>query len=217
LVSATRNPVARNPRREVAAVAAALLLPVPLLAATGVRLPLPAAVERGLASVTPGGDFDAPLRERAPARPDPAPAEAPAGESLTPAARTEGVRGASSVSVELDSGRASRDAGAPDRPEGGTETKPPGPGPGGPGTGPADAPGDDTPAVPPRESPPPPPATLPATPAPAEAPADLAVGLDAGGVSVEVEAGSDESGVTVSAGDLLPPTSVPVPIPLPLP
>src|SRR5688572_16726500 len=35
--------------RELAAVAAALLLPIPLLAASGLRLPLPGAIERGVA------------------------------------------------------------------------------------------------------------------------------------------------------------------------
>lgn len=41
-------------RREVALVAGALLLPIPLLTATGLNVPLPGLVERAVASVLPG-------------------------------------------------------------------------------------------------------------------------------------------------------------------
>jgi hypothetical protein len=41
-------------RREVALVAGALLLPIPLLAATGLNVPLPGLVERAVASILPG-------------------------------------------------------------------------------------------------------------------------------------------------------------------
>lgn len=41
-------------RRELAALAAALLLPIPLLMASGLVLPLPSGVERGLVSLLPG-------------------------------------------------------------------------------------------------------------------------------------------------------------------
>ena len=43
----------RGSRREIAFVAIALLLPIPLLAGSGLSLPLPAAVERGVASLSP--------------------------------------------------------------------------------------------------------------------------------------------------------------------
>jgi hypothetical protein len=46
------------PRRELALVAAALLLPIPLLAASGLMLPLPSAVERALVSLLPGGEVE---------------------------------------------------------------------------------------------------------------------------------------------------------------
>lgn len=42
-------------RRDLAIVAAALLLPIPLLAASGLMVPVPSAVERGLVSLLPGG------------------------------------------------------------------------------------------------------------------------------------------------------------------
>jgi hypothetical protein len=41
-------------RRELATVAAALLLPIPLLVAAGLVLPLPSGVERGVVSLLPG-------------------------------------------------------------------------------------------------------------------------------------------------------------------
>ncbi len=41
-------------RREVALVAGVLLLPIPLLAATGLNVPLPGVVERAVASLLPG-------------------------------------------------------------------------------------------------------------------------------------------------------------------
>jgi hypothetical protein len=45
-------------RRELALVAAALLLPIPLLAASGLMVPLPSAVERALVSLLPGGEVE---------------------------------------------------------------------------------------------------------------------------------------------------------------
>ncbi len=45
-------------RRELAIVAAALLLPVPLLTASGLLVPLPSAVERAFVSLIPGGDVE---------------------------------------------------------------------------------------------------------------------------------------------------------------
>lgn len=53
--------------------AAALLLPIPLLAASGLTLPLPGAVERGLASLLPGVGTE-PTREAGPTSPDSNPA-----------------------------------------------------------------------------------------------------------------------------------------------
>jgi len=200
---------ARNPRREVAAVAAALLLPVPLLAATGVRLPLPAAVERGLASVTPGS-FDAPVSRAAPVPLEAAPAE-PSTDGAVQAPSTGEEQASSAFATAPaggDSPGAGRD-GRTDRPQGGatepSETLPR-------DTGPGDAP--PPPDVP--DAPPPPePDTPPATPAPAETQADaqteLNLGLDAGEVATEVEVGSDGVGVTVSAGDLLPTTTLFIP------
>jgi len=43
----------RGSRREIAFVAIALLLPIPLLAGSGLSLPLPEALERGVASLSP--------------------------------------------------------------------------------------------------------------------------------------------------------------------
>jgi hypothetical protein len=58
-------------RRELAAVAAVLLLPIPLLVASGLRLPLPAAIERGFASLAPAESPDVGTLEAAPARQEP--------------------------------------------------------------------------------------------------------------------------------------------------
>ncbi len=200
------NPVTRNPRREVAVVAAALLLPVPLLAATAVHLPLPAAVERGLASVTPGGSFDLPIRRAAPpAETDTASAEPSAGAGVqAPSADGEETND-SAVPV----GRGSQAASA-DRPQGGA-AEPAEPQP--PETGSDDSPRGDSPDSPPPEGPPAEPDSPPATSAQAEAADLLAVGLDAGGVSTDVEADADGVEVTVSAGDVLPPTALPLPLP----
>jgi hypothetical protein len=62
-------------RRELAIVAAALLLPIPLLAASGLMVPVPSAVERGLVSLFPGGG-DRYATSSISARPD-----QPAGEA----------------------------------------------------------------------------------------------------------------------------------------
>jgi len=59
---------ARGSRLEIAAVALALLLPIPLFAASGLRLPLPEAIERGLASLAAGGGFEPAAAEAAPVR-----------------------------------------------------------------------------------------------------------------------------------------------------
>jgi hypothetical protein len=54
-------------RRELAALAAALLLPIPLLVASGLVLPLPSGVERGLVSLLPGlGDDGGSAADAAP-------------------------------------------------------------------------------------------------------------------------------------------------------
>ena len=73
---------ARISRQEVAAVAVALLLPIPLLVASGLRFPLSGAIERGAASLTPGGGFDGAVVEAAPARTDSAPAVPPGSASV---------------------------------------------------------------------------------------------------------------------------------------
>jgi hypothetical protein len=201
-------------RREVAIVAAALLLPVPLLAVTAVHLPLPAAVERGLASVAPGGGFDVPIREAMPA---------PAGRGSTRADQsadsggsTPNVAGRQAASSTYVSFTGSTAGSRADRPQGGAaeppETLPP-------DTGTDDVPGGDSPDAPLPTPPPvePEPDTPPTIATPAEPPTELAVVLDAGGASTEVEAGADGIDVTVSAGDVLPPTTVPLPPPPALP
>jgi hypothetical protein len=58
----------RGSRLEIAAVALALLLPIPLFAASGLRLPLPEAIERGLASLAAGGGFEPAAAEAGPVR-----------------------------------------------------------------------------------------------------------------------------------------------------
>jgi hypothetical protein len=207
---------ARSPVREVAVVAAALLLPVPLLAAAAVHLPLPAAVERGLASVTPGGSFEAPVQQAAPSRPDTTAAEPSAGDGVD-ASSPGGEQASSSVVVPPDPDALGTEGGVgrAGRPQEGADERP---APLPPDTGSDDPPGEDSPDPPPPGSPPtepdPPPASAAST---EEPPGELAIGLDAGGVSTEVEAGSDGVDVTVSAGGLLPPTTLPVPPPLPLP
>jgi len=48
----------RGSRREIGFVAIALLLPIPLLAGSGLSLPLPESVERGVASLSPFAEGD---------------------------------------------------------------------------------------------------------------------------------------------------------------
>lgn len=199
----------RNSRREVAAVAAALLVPVPLLAATGIHLPLPAAVERGLASVTPGG-LAAPVRETAPARLGTTPAEPPTGRALpAPARGNERVALAPAAGPVVSNPSVVSGNGRTDRPQGGA-TEPTGALP--PETGSDDAPGEDAPEAPTPKHEPAAPDAPPPTAAPAEeAVTESAVELDAGAVSTEIAVASGEVDVTVSAGDLLPPTTLPLP------
>ena len=133
-----------GPRREIAAVAAALLLPIPLLAASGLTLPLPGAVERGLASLLPGVGAE-PTREAGPTSPDSNPAsssveqndetdasdgagieESPAGvvrdggSTATPAAGTDEAGGDDSSDGDAPTGNEETppDDGEPDLPGG---------------------------------------------------------------------------------------------------
>jgi len=136
-------------RRELALVAAALLLPVPLLTQTGLNLPLPNALERGLGALLTLDSED----ERSGARATTGPSEiaprdggsAAAALAVTPAesaptaseaSSTKRDRAASSQPDE-DGGDAD-DTPASDEPKGGGDTHDPGP-PGTPG-------GPDTPA-----------------------------------------------------------------------
>jgi hypothetical protein len=97
---------ARISRQELAAVAAALLLPIPLLAASGLRFPLPGVIERGVASLTPAGGFDIAVVDAAPARPDSEPAARSDAEPARTAA-AEDSHAASSAALAPDDGTAS--------------------------------------------------------------------------------------------------------------
>lgn len=84
--------------RELALIATALLLPIPLLAASGVMVPLPSAVERALVSLLPAGEVEtAPgggLPVSTSPRSSPAPAErasnGPGSEQSSAGALSEG-------------------------------------------------------------------------------------------------------------------------------
>ncbi len=55
------NASTRGSRREIALVAGALLLPIPVLAGSGLTFPLPDAVERGIASLSQSAGGGGPL------------------------------------------------------------------------------------------------------------------------------------------------------------
>jgi hypothetical protein len=131
--SASSSDFARSPtpvsdahisRQELAAVAVALLLPIPLLVASGMRIPLPGAIERGVASLTPGVVFDAAVVEAEPARTpgEPAVASRAAGEETASADDSHAV---SSATVEPNAGVTSARHGESDEPT--PETNPPSP------------------------------------------------------------------------------------------
>jgi len=201
-------------RRELAAVAIALLLPIPLLAASGLRFPLPGAIERGAASlVAGGGDFDVPVVEAAasatssasqPAAGSSAEAEgtAPADESfaVSSSAAPSGGTGAASVREERPGGTTA-DTDSPTSPNPHTDdTTPPGEGEG----GGADPIPEQTAAAP-VES----------------VSAEAGVRIDAETQTASVEIAVTDSGVTVDTGgaaDLGAPLEVALPLPdLPLP
>lgn len=204
---------ARAHRRELAAVALALLLPIPLLAASGLHLPLPAAVERGLASLTPGGDFDTAVVEAAPARPEPAPASTPTGDGDPTAPRVVHATSSTAIPPVADSGSApTGERSEPTR--GGTDVAPPetGDSPQG-GGGAADDEGGDAEDGP-EEDGLEPLAGVAAASAGVES--SLTVGVDAAGVAAEV-AVDDESvqvvvpGATIEVGVPVPDLPVPPP------
>ena len=203
---------ARISRRELAVVALALLLPIPLLAASGLRFPLPGVIERGVASLTPAGGFEIAVVEAAPARPDSEPA-APSDAEPARTAAADDSQAASSAAVAPDTGAASvrnekseettaAETGLPSPPDPHTDDQTP------PGEGDANPGGGDTrnpTSVEPVES----------------AEVETGVTIDAESANVSVQIAVDDSGVAVDAGgdaDVGPPLEVPLAPPtLPLP
>jgi hypothetical protein len=215
-------------RRELAALAAALLLPIPLLVASGLVLPLPSGVERGLVSLLPGlgddggSEADAGLPGTSTSSTSIRVLRARAGRAGTdqPAA---GVlsEGGNAVAPAAGNGAADGDDTRPADMLPGDERRPPG--------------GDDG-APQPSAAPVP---SVPTDPQEKPAPAPIVqervtagVTVDPGGLQLSVGAGpaaaeagvdlSEEGGVAltvdVSEEDTSPATTVTVPVPsLPLP
>jgi hypothetical protein len=208
------NGDARISRQELAAVAVALLLPIPLLVASGLRFPLPGAIERGVASLTPGGGFDAPVVEAAPARRDEAPPVPSRTESVggasavgTPVVSSAGVErgsGASSTRNEKREGTTPAETDRPSPPEPHTDdTTPSGDGDGGGGG----SSGGDTSGVAPEPS---------AAP-PVESIVESIIEIDAEAAGASVQVTVTDSGVTVDTGgpaDVGPPLELPLELPL---
>jgi hypothetical protein len=192
----------RESRRELALVACALLLPIPLLAATGLGVPLPGTVERGLASLVPFAppvtDGDVAPSPAAPRSPD-ASSSVFARGSAAAARKPEPPRTTPSTAVP-------RTNPAPSDAGGGSGTFENLPAP------------DDSPAPVP-----PPPAPTPSAPAPetGEPPAPIAAAVEGPTVSVEVDDEGGKLEVVVDPPLDLPPVEAEVPLPavpgLPLP
>jgi hypothetical protein len=207
-------------RRELAAVAAALLLPIPLLAASGLRIPLPSAIERAAASLTPrltqSGGFDgAVVDAAAPARPGPEPAE-PTGAEPEGTASVAEVHDVSSTGIAPDTDVASprnddRDETTP------AETDPPKLPPD-PHTDDTTPPGgaDGTPGVDTAGDAPKPALTAP----PVDAAVETGVTIDAEAAGASAQVAVTDGGVAVDTGaaaDVGPPLVVPLAPPTPLP
>lgn len=206
-------------RRELTLVACALLLPIPLLAATGLGVPLAAPVERGLASLLP---FAAEAQEGSSTAADGS-AAATAGEgsaagqpvsgssARSPAAAAPRIGTSSAVDVIAPTSGTSGSRPGPDPPDGDTDPAPT------PEGGP-----EPTPHVPTAG-----PAEASVTPAGGDN--ELHVEVDAGDVDASVEVSPSEGVVVettlgtttvgVGTGDALPVTpDVTPPLPgLPVP
>jgi hypothetical protein len=202
-------------RRELAAVAAALLLPIPLLAASGLRLPLPGAIERGVASLVPGSAFDVAVIEGAPpalSAPDSAVRSAAEPEAAPPAADPQAVSSTAATAASTDAPPTGSEKQAETTP-----AEPDSPSLPDPHTDDQSPPGQDDGA--PDED------TSQSTAVEPVASADIEAGVriaaEAAGTSVEIAV--TDGGVTVDTGgaaDVGPPLEVPIappPLPLPLP
>jgi len=182
--------------REVALLAAALLVPIPALAASGLNVPLPGVVERGLASLAPGGTDRPGPRETTSTVDVPAQADGSAA-----AGPTKGVEDASARTREATGGA----EGLPTRTEGGSSSGVDAPGvddsPAGGGTSSGGNP--DPGAVPANlEAPPTLPDIAPRAPdtaAAEELPAQVSVNEDGVGVDVGDNSTGTGAGVGVSA------------------
>lgn len=195
----------RSSRRELASVACALLLPIPLLVATGLNVPLPGVVERAVASLLPGAAAPgaAALAPGAPGQ-----SEGSARAELAPAVahvssrRNESLLGADDPpSRTADGGSSGVDAPDPGDPPIGGGT-PPGDDPG-PGADPGDP--QPTPAPPDIVSP------APDVVAGQEPPVQLSVSEDGASVGVGGDSGASVSVTTEDGAQVDVPTPPPVP------
>ncbi len=198
-------------RGEVALVTGALLLPIPLLAATGLNVPLPGIVERAVASLLPGAAVTAEpgATTAAPGSGSQASVTAESAPADDASARgREAARGADdSPSRAVDEGSSESDTPSTGDPPVGGDT-PPGNDPG-PGAGPANP--QTVPTPPDLASP------TPDTAADQELPLQVSVGED--GVGVSNDAGASVSVTTTDDGpqvDVGTPPAPPVPA-LPVP
>jgi hypothetical protein len=208
--------IPRESRRELALVACALLLPIPLLAATGLGVPLPGTVERGLASLVP---FLPPATDgRTAAAPGRAAAQG-AGSSAFTREEAEATRRPEPPRI-TPSTVAPRSFPAPSGTGGGSGTFEDLPAPDAGGDPGADPTANDSPAPEaPTPSPAPDAGAPPVPTATAAADTGSSVDVDAGGVSVEADVDTPLDLPPVEAEIPLPDTpdlALPA-LPLPLP
>jgi hypothetical protein len=188
----------RSTRTELAAVALALLLPIPLFVASGLRLPLPGAVERALASLGSDAVFGPAEVE---ARPGEARSDRGTPDSVAGSAPTDRRQATSSTALIVGTG------GAPSAGDGGRQS---------PRGGSTPDAGADTPAPPghdPEREPipdaPAPPRQTPTAPVDAE----TTTAVDTGADRLELEVTDDGVEVVVAGKSV----DVPVPVPVPVP
>jgi len=196
-------------RGEVALVTSALLLPIPLLAATGLNAPLPGIVERAVASLLPGAATTA--------EPGATTAAPSSGSQAPVTSESTPVDDASSRGRKAASGAEDSPSRAGDDGFGGIDTPSSDDPPVGGGTPPGDDPGPGAGPANPQTVPTPPDIASPDTAADQELPVQIAVGED--GVGVRNDSGASVSVTTtddVPQGNVGTPPAPPVPaIPVP--
>lgn len=188
---------ARGTRIELAAIALALLVPIPLFVASGLRLPLPGAVDRALASLGSDAVFGPAEVEATPSHAGPDTGTSNSVASSPPAG---GRRATSSTTLIVGTVTAPSDGDGADQAPGGRST---------PAAGDDTRPPEDETETEPTPDAPAPPQETPTAPVEVEA----ATAVENGPAAVEVNV----TGVGVEVVVAGESADVPVPIPVPVP